>query len=499
MHLLHRILLLLMVLVLPRLGKAELAWTPHTLAAYKACLELDVAECDRQLALERRAHPENRMMALVESQRDFLLAIAQEDEDAIDRIMQKSPDRIRMLREGGKKSPYQRLGIAEIHFHSAVVTIRSQNSLFNGTLELRKSFLLLEENRKLYPDFLPNLKLLGLFHAVSGTIPRNYQWAASLLGFRGTIGQGIDELNRVFNQSGNQQKWGYLREECIVLLSYLETRLAKKTDWNRMLERVNQHPDYTTRPLLVFAASGILSAAGRNDSLIRLLELQASATGKRIPYLRYALGIARLQNLDPVAATDFSAYLKFYSGKAYRQSSIQKLAWIKAIAGDLSGYTKTLEVIRTSDIDDCMTDEDKAAVSEAQKGVAPQPRLLKARLLFDGGYYTRAAEQVSLIPVQQLSKEQQLERTYRLARIRDKSGRTSEATPLYTTVFTEGKNLPYVYAANAALSLGELYERSGNPAAARVWFEKTLELRHHEYQNSIDQKARAGLDRIRNR
>ena len=496
---LHRILLLLMVFSLPWLSKAELVWTPHTLAAYKACLELDVAECNRQLALERRLHPENSMPVLVESQCDFLLACAQEDKNAIDRILQKSPDRIRNLQDAGKKSPYQRLGIAEIHFHSAVVAIRSRKSLFNGTLELRKSFLMLEENRKLYPDFLPNLKLLGLFHAVSGTIPRNYQWAASLLGFRGTIDQGIDELTRVFKQTTDQQQYSYLREECIVLLSYLETRLARKTDWNRMLDRITHYQDYTSRPLLVFAASGILSAAGKNDSLIRLLDPLVSGTGKRIPYLRYALGLARLQNLDPGAATDFSAYLNSYSVKAYRQASIQKLAWIKAIAGDLSGYTKTLQSLQPIDIDDCMTDEDKAAVSEAKKGIAPQPGLLKARLLFDGGYYARAAEQVNLVPVQRLSKEQQLERSYRLARIRDKSGNIRDAIPLYKTVFNEGKNQPFVYAANAALSLGELYERSGNPETARIWFEKTLELRHHEYQNSIDQKARAGLDRTRNR
>ncbi|MFM9057455.1 MAG: tetratricopeptide repeat protein [Bacteroidota bacterium] len=495
----RRILLLLAVFALPGLSKANLVWTPQTLAAYRACLALDVAECNRQLSLERRTHPANKMLVLVESQRDFLLAIAQEDENAIERILHKSSDRMRTLREAGKNSPYQRLGIAEIHFHTAVVAIRSRKSVFNGTIELRKSFLMLEENRKLYPDFLPNLKLLGLFHAVSGTIPRNYQWAASLLGFRGTINQGIEELNRVYNQSGNQQQYSYLREECIVLLSYLETRLARKTDWGRMLDRIVQQQDYTNRPLLVFAAASILSAAGKNDSLIRLLEPLSPGLGRRIPYLHYSLGLARLQNLDPGAATDFTTYLKFYPGNAYRQAAIQKMAWTKAIAGDLSGYTETLKALQPIDPDDCMTDEDKAAVSEAQKRIAPQPGLLKARLLFDGGYYTRAAEQVHQISVQKLSKEQQLERSYRLARILDKSGNLREAIPLYTNVFNEGKTLPYVYSANAALSLGELYERSGNPETARSWFEKTLELRHHEYQNSIDQKARAGLDRVRNR
>ena len=36
------------------------------------------------------------------------------------------------------------------------------------------------------------------------------------------------------------------------------------------------------------------------------------------------------------------------------------------------------------------TDEDKTAQREARNGLAPNKHLLKARILFDGGYYQRA-------------------------------------------------------------------------------------------------------------
>jgi hypothetical protein len=41
-----------------------------------------------------------------------------------------------------------------------------------------------------------------------------------------------------------------------------------------------------------------------------------------------------------------------------------------------------------------------------------------------------------------------------------------------------------------------MYENDGNIVKAKEYFKKTLSLRNHEYQNSIDQKAKAGLNRL---
>ena len=44
--------------------------------------------------------------------------------------------------------------------------------------------------------------------------------------------------------------------------------------------------------------------------------------------------------------------------------------------------------------------------------------------------------------------------------------------------------------------LGILYEGKGDAAKAEDYFRVCLNFRDHEYQNSIDQKAKAGLNRL---
>jgi len=44
-----------------------------------------------------------------------------------------------------------------------------------------------------------------------------------------------------------------------------------------------------------------------------------------------------------------------------------------------------------------------------------------------------------------------------------------------------------------------MYEERKDYTKAKEYYEKCLSMRHHDYQNSIDQKAQAGLDRVKSR
>jgi tetratricopeptide (TPR) repeat protein len=56
--------------------------------------------------------------------------------------------------------------------------------------------------------------------------------------------------------------------------------------------------------------------------------------------------------------------------------------------------------------------------------------------------------------------------------------------------------MPYYYAANAALKLGELYEMQNNFDKAIEAYENCLEMKPDNYRISIHQKAKAGLNRL---
>ena len=67
----------------------------------------------------------------------------------------------------------------------------------------------------------------------------------------------------------------------------------------------------------------------------------------------------------------------------------------------------------------------------------------------------------------------------------------------YEQTLKNGSTSRYYFAANSALLLGMIYEERKDFPKAKSYFEKCLSLDNHEYQNSLDQKAQAGLDRIR--
>ena len=74
--------------------------------------------------------------------------------------------------------------------------------------------------------------------------------------------------------------------------------------------------------------------------------------------------------------------------------------------------------------------------------------------------------------------------------------RNDKAKQLYETTYKNGLNQKFYFSSSAALHLAQLYENEGNKEKAEEFYKKTLALRDHDYQNSIDQKAKAGLGRL---
>jgi tetratricopeptide (TPR) repeat protein len=144
-----------------------------------------------------------------------------------------------------------------------------------------------------------------------------------------------------------------------------------------------------------------------------------------------------------------------------------------------------------------ISDDDKDALAEAKDSLPPDVTLLRARLLFDGGYYIRAVKEISYFRLSnKLSLKDELEYTYRYARLFHKISMADKAIQYYQLTFEKGKNERYYYAANSALLLANIYEGEKEYAKANEYYEQCLSLRSHDYQNSIDQKAQAGLERV---
>ena len=143
-------------------------------------------------------------------------------------------------------------------------------------------------------------------------------------------------------------------------------------------------------------------------------------------------------------------------------------------------------------------DADKQAQKEAEGNRMPLTSLLRARLLFDGGYYERAAGEMNRLTENSFANtEEQTEYYYRTARFYDEWNKKDSALALYNKAIDKGKTLPRYFAANSAFETGKIYETRGDTAKAEQYYNLCLSFENHEYKNGLDQKAKAGLSRIK--
>jgi tetratricopeptide (TPR) repeat protein len=354
---------------------------------------------------------------------------------------------------------------------------------------------MLEENRKNHPDFLPNLKALGFCHAAIGAVPANFQWLSNLAGMQGTIQQGAAELDRLIRKTSSDPALNFIHTETSFIRAFVAIHFEKNKSVALKIALQTSQLD-EPGPLQRYLTADVYFLAGEPAKARDYLTSSKPVAGEfKLSYLDYMTGSLKLETLDFTAEKELAKFTSEYKGRSFLKSAYQKLGWIRLLKQDTTGYRKYMEKVKVSGND--FTDEDKQALKEAQSGEIPNVILLRARLLTDGGNYTAALGEVAGKPVTAFrTTHEQLELTYRLARIYDKMGSKAKALEYYELTYKNGGSRPYYFAANAALLSGNIYEEAGNKSKATEWYKKCLALRNHEYQNSIDQKAKAGINRM---
>ena len=472
-------------------------WTENCLNAYAEALHLNFNKASLFALTERKVNSSNLLIPYAESQTDFIKCFISESKDDLTTLKKRNDARIAQLNTVKKETPYKRLLIAEYYIQTAVARLKFEEYI-GAVYAVRKAYKLLEENQILYPDFRANLKALGFIHVVVGSAPKNYQWMLNLLGFSGTTQQGLNELREVMAASSKQKDLAYLHDETIVILTFLEMNLIKDKSNEQIRKRFDGIKEIEDKPLLLFAKGVFHFANAENDSIIKLLSSRTNSEELyRLNYLDYMEGLARLNNLDFTAESFFKKYVTNFNGATFIKSAYQRLAWIRLIQGDENGYLNYIKLAGEKGSGSTLSDEDKQAMKEVSEKERPNVILLKSRLLFDGGYYQRSISEIAGKPPSDFpSLRDKLEYTYRLARIFDKTNKQEKAIQYYQQTIDNGKNFKYYFAANSALQLGLLLENNGELNKAATYYKLCLTFRDHEYQNSLDQKAKAGLNRV---
>ena len=460
---------------------------------YTQILDLRLGEARKSIAEIKLAEPDNLLVLLLDDYIDFFTVLLNDNRAEFKQLLKNRNSRLVRIARGQRKSPWFLYTQAEIRLHWAILEGRFGANLA-ALNDAKQAYALLEQNRREHPDFRANDKSLGVLHALVGNVPDEYKWAVRFVsGMRGSISQGLGELEALLEYCRGRD---FLFEtETRAACAFVQLHLGnnKLAAWKTIS---NGALDPHASPLAAYALASIAMRTGRNDETIRLLEL----CPERDPYYPFAyrdflLGVAKLNRFDRDADKPLQKFVQSFQGQNGVKEACQKLAWHRLLNGNVDGYWHYMMLVKSKGI--ARAEPDKAAMREAIREELPDTLLLKARLLFDGGYYRRAYDLLQAAKTKYTSPQKfSLEYHYRLGRIADELGKVEEAIRWYSQTVRDGARQPAYFACNAALHLGLLYERQGAGQAARKAFEQCLDLKPESYAASLHARAKAGLSRL---
>lgn len=494
MKLLGRIIFILLQLLFSTGAFASFDLNPRMQEACRLIVRLRFDAADRLLQQERAVAPDNHVRLMLECYRDFLHVFNDESHEKFEAFKRKIPEVLKTLdtKPGNAASPFYLYAKCDIMLQQTLLHIKFQEYV-SAALDLRKAWQLIEKNKSKFPTFLLNSKSSGFLHALVGAVPQQYDWVVEMSGMHGDLKKGTEELKR-FILSVEGTGFECYQEEALYCIGNIHSSLMPDQEpdaW--MMQQMQLHQK--SNPLIRYSLACIQMQSGRNDEALALLTLPSGSGEHPLPFITYRLGLARLQQLDLSSIESFNRFLREFSGINYIKAAWQKIAWVHLLRNDIARYRQAMESCKR--VKRIIIDEDREAQDEAVSGEVPNIHLLKSRLLFDGGYYRESLKAIAGLPVDSFPGfHNQLEFTYRLGRIFQKLGQQDKAISCFESTLKNGAGSKWYYAANSALSLGLIYESRKDYAKAESYYRKCLSLRNHDYQNSIDQKAKAGLERV---
>lgn len=461
--------------------------------AYNAIIALRLDEGQQLLHQEQKLHPDNLIPVYLENYIDFLSVYTSDSRQLYSKLHGNKDLRMEMLKQGDNNSPWYLYCAAEMNVQWATMSIRF-GEYMTAIFEIRKAYKFLEENKQRFPEFKANGKSLGVLYALLGSVPDKYKWGLALLGMEGNVQQGMNELKQLA-EYGKKNDYIF-QEETITLYAFLLFHLQNNAETAWQVLRQNGFPAKDNL-MNVFACAHLGVYGKHTDEALKILENRPDAKlFTEFPLVEYLTGLAKLHKLLPDADKHFKKFIAESKGESHVKSSLQKIAWSYLLKGDTANY-KTY-IAKAGKKGGNLIEADKQAQKEYESKQIPNVYLLKARLLFDGGYYEKAATEMSRLSEKNFKTEETAtEYLYRFGRIYHEWNKTDSALQMYERTIDKGKNLPRYFAANAALSSAQIYEQQGDKDKAVSFYNLCLSFADHEYKNGIDQKAKAALNRLK--
>ncbi len=408
-----------------------------------------------------------------------------ERSDALLDVLEETPD-----------SPWRTHFRAETELHRAIIHAK-KTEYTRAALALRQAYNHFEQNVEEHPTFYESTWGMGLCHTTVGLVPSSFRWVLKLLGFRGTVQQGLSEM------AVSAERSRYYADEAALVFALTDQIVNEsKRDGLAKLEAV--HARNPNSPIVGYIRS--LSLLGQRraadaERQLRATSRQLDAPGVfPIPYVDYYLGEALFRQDDfEAAARYFQRYLRTFSGEALVAQANLHAGLALEMTGRRAEALPFYRRVRVRE--DFDSDADARREADARLAAplsAREKTLLLGANAFDSGRYREAVRTLQPIFGDGAASEvERAEAAYRTGRAYHLLGEAREALRHYGLAVSNPGDPLARWGPWAQLYTGEVYEAEGDRAAARAAFEHALANDDpFAYHKALEQRAKAALDRL---
>lgn len=487
---LKRICLFLFFTILAQFSaKANFDFNNNCITAYQAILQLKLSEAKILITKEKQQNPTNGITVLLDNYVDFFTVLTTESKDDYERFKKNKSSRINLLEKQDENSPYYLFAQAEIDLQWALLKGKFQD-YFSAAIEINRANDLLRENARKYPWFSPNKKSLALINVILGSVPASIRGTLRTFGLGGNSIEGIKDLEYLIN-AFPKTNFSFYQDETIFYYAFAEAEVMhSKINYTKILKYIALMDNNSLLKSYVKAYVSLKSA--KTENAINAIENKPKGQNyAAFASIYYILGNAKLNKMDSDATLTLLKFIKDNRGLNLIKDAYLKVAYTYLLKGDFARYQTYLKLVITQG--NTFIEKDKQALKEATD-IKPNLDLLKARLQFDGGYYSQALQYLKDKKVDSFKLlRDKIEYYYRLGRIYDEINNDTAALVNYQQAINLGKNTSYYFAANAALNAGMVCERNKEDTKAKNFYNQAIAMKHHEYENSIENKAKEAL------
>ncbi|WP_421752733.1 tetratricopeptide repeat protein [Croceimicrobium sp.] len=455
----------------------------------KAIAELRYSDLHQILNRERKANPTNRVPDYLEAAALCIRGFFVENEDWYSENESRLEKLFARVEDLPDQEPYKRVFLAEMALGRSGIHGKYKNNI-KAAWGFYRAYNLLDDNLREFPDFIPTLIPFGVLQTAVGSLPSDYKSVASLFGFKGNIEEGLKMIRKAYYYSLADPKLKFHRDYFGFVYAYVNYEL--ETEEQVSLYTLGMEVGASSFFTYLEAQQKLRS--GEAAEALKLLQNRPRGSAYlEVPFFEYYTGKVALMIKPEQAYKHLHLFLETAKDHEHRKSAYRYLAWYHL----LNGQKTEAEAYRQKIMQEAetLTGSDKQALDEALRGF--NLHLIKARLDFDAGRYARIVENLKPEGVEDCCRKnwERQEYHYRRARALQELGLIDQAIPAFLKAM-EYKEPVSFSLANSILQVAILFEHKGNWSQSKRYFKEALALEGYPFHEGVQQKAKAGLERL---